>query len=165
MLSQETQDWLVARVSSSETMCRALDLSFGTSEQRVTVLDRLARALGLDVDRLGDAGYQLLDALRDPLQQAMAEGPGSWLDAEDGRHRRIVEGVVAEASLDVIVDSFHQFGWHRQRLDADRPAVGDVEGLVRDLMAQKLGQRIYGAMERWRKANVWPASFRRLRRA
>jgi hypothetical protein len=75
-----TEGWLTGYITVSEPLVRALDLSgHGGHNQRVTVFDRLAEHLRLPVASIGGAGYDLLDRLIGPLQQALDEGPEPWI--------------------------------------------------------------------------------------
>jgi hypothetical protein len=166
MLTPETEARLVERMSvASDPVIRALKLPRDGIVQRVKVLDALAEDLGLSSDRFNDAGYLVLDELLGPLQAAMDLGPGYWVD--DGltnRHREIAETAIRLLTVDDLLAAAAQFGWQKYHLSGDRPPrLFEVERLVRDLFTQKLAQRVFNALEKWRKANAWPATADSLR--
>ena len=160
----DPEQWLQGYVKVSEVLARALDLvGAGGQTQLVEVLDRLARELGLPVDRLGHDGYAVIYALLGPLQAAMEEGP-DLLD-KAARHREVALAAIKDRSLDSIVNAIHQFNWHQQRLDLSRPRVGDATDAIQQLLVQKISQRIIEAFRKWRKGNVWNADFQARLRA
>lgn len=162
MLSPQTERWLVDFIYTDEALGRALNLSPDGHDQRVVVLDRLAAALRLPEDSLGDAGYRILEALLEPLEHALRDRRSNWItDAETKRHRAIAEEAARDWSLDSIFEAFAQFGWQRQRLDVRQPEIAEIESAIRDLFVTKLAQRVFDALQRWRKDDVRPAAGRR----
>lgn len=146
-------DWLVEYVQVSEPLARALGIGWNGHAQRTILLDELAGQLQLNAERLREDGYVILEALLDPLQEAMEAGPGSWLEGHDP-HVRVADRAVENLSLTYVIGAFADFGWHRQRLRQD-VEVGQLDAELRELLARGLAQRLFKAFERWRKNNVW----------
>ncbi len=150
----EDTGWLEEYVPLSEPLSRALGPSaWGGRIKRVMALDALAEELNLNVERIRRGGYRVLDSMLQPLQEAMDQGPGSWHD-ESERHARVVERGSASVGVEDVLDALHQFQWDRQRLPRET-AVSQVESELRAILNRSMAQRLFKALERWRKQNVW----------
>jgi hypothetical protein len=115
MTVDESEECLEGRVMLSEVMSRALNAPGGVMDLR-DALDGLAEQLGLRVDSLYSAGYEILEELRVAIQSSLEQdGKGSKFDdIENSRPRKIAEAALSELTLGTITDATIRFGWGSQ---------------------------------------------------
>lgn len=153
--------WLDGRVTVSEPIGRALQIAGGHGRLE-EICDALASDLGLEVDRLGAAGYRVLADLLTALDEAGSIA--GWLSG-DRAHRTLADQAIAGRYLDEVVEAAVQFGFGKASVGP--VTVADVEATIRDALATQLAKRLLSAIDEWEKRGAWapapPADLRQRR--
>lgn len=145
MFSPGFDSWLDEQIDVPEPLVRALGLSArGWRAQRGIVLEQVAQALSLDPHTLGQAAYDVLDALLEPLGRLLT------VSRKPPAPRSAAYDVVDALSLAGVIDALVDFGWGNVQLRQDTP-VDRVEMVLRDLLVLRLTQRVSDALDDWRR--------------
>ncbi len=131
----------------------------GPGISRISTLLQVARNLSLDPETITNEGLYVLERLRQPLEDLLAEDPGDWAsDLLALRGDRIVRAAVGDiTSLDALVGAMKQFGWGKTVIGRS-PVVRDLERAVREELVKLLAQRVYKMLDAWRKRDAWNAN-------
>jgi len=142
--------WLNEFVQVRGHLARALELRNGEFNKRFEALYSLARALRFNPDNLGWTALSVLDAMLQPLGDALAMGSRSWIDDVDSDlHNRVCQRATANLPLHVIIDAIDEFRYGKVCLD--RTQARNVPQELRAMLAKQLSIKLLKAMNEWRK--------------
>jgi hypothetical protein len=129
---------------------RALDLRNGDFNKRYEALNALARELNFNPDNLERPALLVLDAMLQPLGDALAAGSKSFVeDVESDLHTRVCRTATAVLSLDTIDAAIRDFQFGKIRLE--RMEARDMPRELRAMLAKQLSVRLLKAMNEWHK--------------
>lgn len=153
--------YLNERVPVSAALERVLQVSsrFGEAS-RFSLLDALAEQLGLRPDGLGVEAYQVLDRLREQLEEVLRPGgSGHWLtDLESHRPTRIAEAATEALDLTTAVEALRQLGWNRLRLSVT--TVAEIRPGILEALSSQLATRVRRLLDQWRTLDAWNPAHR-----
>jgi len=142
--------WLNERIDIPDQLARALGVRYGSFSKRYEAMYPLARALKFDTERLNRPAWSVLDAMLQPLGDALAVGSKSFVDdVESDLHTRVCRAATADLTLDTVDAAINEFRFGKVWLD--RTQARDVSRELRAMLAKQLSVRLLKAMNDWRK--------------